>query len=237
MSRNVLKRITSMDMRSIERMDLASLGIHVHFNESDITKAVAMIIGPPGTPYEDGLLFFRIQFPSDYPFSPPKVSYVSTSRIRVHPNLYVGKSYTNHEGKVCLSSLNTWSGPKWTTVMNIASILISLQSILDANPLRNEPGYETTVGGLNDAYNLVVQYDTLKTMILQNGLGDIPFEDMSPFSDIIKTHLSERMPRIILKAQALADAHPNAFVTSVGTYHISERIEFPRVHYELRGYM
>jgi len=231
MSKNSLMRIARNDMRSVEKMDLASLGIHVHFQEDDITKAVAIIIGPPGTPYEDGILFFRIRFPQNYPFSPPKVTYVSSSRIRIHPNLYVGKAVSNYEGKVCLSVLNTWSGPKWTSVMNVSSVLITLQSVLDENPLRNEPGYEKIGGEINDVYNLLVQHDTLKTLIIQNGLSpDSPFQDMTAFRKVIIPHLIASLQRIHDKAYKLATEHPAKKTYSMGTYHIKSTIDFPSLH-------
>ena len=243
MSRQALKRISMVDMNMCDKMDLESLGIHLHFDEQDIMKATAMIIGPQGTPYEDGMLFFRIRFPQDYPFSPPKVSYVSTSRIRIHPNLYVGKSSTNYEGKVCLSSLNTWSGPKWTSAMNIASILITLQSILDENPLRNEPGYEEaglpTKNGsatklLNHTYNLIVQHDTFKNLILKNSQEALS-EDTECFRSAIQQHIAQRLPDILKNGQRMNKACPKPYVASVGTYHLNERLDFPIVYQKLRS--
>jgi len=243
MSRQALKRISLVDMQATSRMDLTSLGIHLHFDEQDITKAVAMIIGPQGTPYEDGFLFFRIKFPTDYPYGPPKVSYISTSRIRIHPNLYVGKAYTNYEGKVCLSALNTWSGPKWTSAMNIGSILVTLQSILDENPLRNEPGYEEagvsgTLGeatkSLNTTYNILVQHDTFKNLILKNSKEPIS-EDLAVFKEPMQQHLATRVPHILQKALDMATTAPKPFVASVGTYHLREHLDFSRMYHNLRA--
>jgi len=62
-----------------------------------------MIKGPTNTPYEDGLFFFDIQLPPDYPASPPNFHYISFCSDRLNPNLYP-------DGKVCVSLLGTWTG-------------------------------------------------------------------------------------------------------------------------------
>ena len=128
MSKQVLQRIMNKDMK--ECVKLEESNIFVHFDDNNIMNAYAMIIGPEDTPYSGGLFFFRINFPSNYPFSPPLVKYWSTSGIRIHPNLYRGNPSKDYEGKVCLSILNTWSGPKWTTIMDLSSVLLTIQSII-----------------------------------------------------------------------------------------------------------
>lgn len=111
-------------------------GIYYWCDETDMRRGKAMIIGPPDTPYEGCPLVFQFQLPSDYPFNPPSVQILtSDGSTRFHPNLYIN-------GKVCLSILGTWSGPKWSAVMNISTVLSSIQSLLDANPITNEPGQE-----------------------------------------------------------------------------------------------
>ena len=58
------------------------MGIHIEFNEENIQEAVAMIIGPKESEYSNGILFFKIRFPNDYPFSPPKVDLTQLADLR-----------------------------------------------------------------------------------------------------------------------------------------------------------
>ena len=111
-------------------------GIYYWYDDADLRVGRAMIIGPADTPYEACPLVFEFQLPDDYPFKPPEVKFLtSDGTTRFHPNLYTG-------GKVCLSILGTWKGPEWSAIMTVSTVLSSIQSLLEPNPITNEPGFE-----------------------------------------------------------------------------------------------
>lgn len=80
-------------------------GIFVRYAESrpDVQKAV--IIGPEGTPYANGIFEFDLFCDANFPNKPPMVQFKTTGggRVDFNPNLYA-------DGKVCLSLLGTWQG-------------------------------------------------------------------------------------------------------------------------------
>lgn len=127
-------------------------GIYVSFDESDITKLKCMINGLKDTPYEFGNFFIEMNIPKNYPFVPPIVKFLSSDGIiRFHPFLY-------QSGKICLSILNTWSGPSWTSIQTIKSVLMSIQSIFNNNPLNDEPGHHLDNNILVNCYSRIVEY-------------------------------------------------------------------------------
>ena len=88
---------------------------------SDLFHWTGTILGPPDTPYETGVFFLDIVFPTDYPFKPPKITF----RTRVyHPNI-------SAKGAICLDILKD----KWAPALTISKVLLSICSLLnDANP-------------------------------------------------------------------------------------------------------
>lgn len=129
-------------------------GTAIYQCEDPMTRLYVAIAGPKDSGYEDGIYFFQFDFPDTYPNDPPKGKFLNwqNSKNRMHPNMYV-------DGKLCLSLLGTWSGPSWTSAMSISTIILTIQSIMDENPLRNEPGYDKNAASSeHQKYHRIVQW-------------------------------------------------------------------------------
>jgi ubiquitin-protein ligase len=127
-----------------------SENVWCYFDQSNIRKMKALIIGTEKTPYEYGYYFFDIEFPDMFPLKPPTVKSMTqdpSGKWRKNPNLYIC-------GKVCLSMINTWSGPGWVPTNTILTVLVAIQAlVMHEQPLKNEPGYETANKTTLNAYN------------------------------------------------------------------------------------
>ena len=78
-------------------------------------------MGPDDSPYAGGVFFLNIHFPTDYPFKPPKMNFVT--RI-YHCNI-------SSNGSICLDILKD----QWSPALTISKVLLSISSLLtDANP-------------------------------------------------------------------------------------------------------
>ena len=87
----------------------------------DKKPSQATILGPTDSPFEGGVFFLNIHFPTDYPFKPPKFAF--TTRI-YHPNI-------NSNGAICLDILRS----QWSPALTVAKVLLSICSLLcDPNP-------------------------------------------------------------------------------------------------------
>lgn len=92
--------------------------------DGDLFVWDATIMGPTGTPYENGVFRVEINFPTDYPFKPPKVRFLTKI---YHPNI-------NTNGSICLDILKD----QWSPALNTSKILLSICSLLD-DPNPDDP--------------------------------------------------------------------------------------------------
>mmetsp|Transcript_40144 Transcript_40144/g.29616 ORF Transcript_40144/g.29616 Transcript_40144/m.29616 type:complete len:168 (+) Transcript_40144:93-596(+) len=115
-------------------MDLARNppdGVSVGLGEDEnIFTWELMIVGPADTLYEGGFFNAKLEFPSDFPNSPPVMTF--TTPIW-HPNVY-------DDGRVCISILHPpgedrfnqqeTSAERWRPILGVESIIISVISML-----------------------------------------------------------------------------------------------------------
>lgn len=132
-------------------------------DSENLLIAHAIIIGPETSPYEGGFFYFFIKLPPDYPLSPPMVTLMTTDQntVRFNPNLY-------KDGKVCLSILNTWMGPQWSSGTTICNVLLSIQSIMNDEPYYNEPGASCRHGSSDPVkqYNDIILHETIRVAVI-----------------------------------------------------------------------
>ncbi|WOK91481.1 ubiquitin-conjugating enzyme E2 38 [Canna indica] len=126
------------EWRALENDLPETIYVRIYEERMDILRVA--IVGPAGTPYHDGLFFFDIHFPSNYPDQPPEVYYWSHG-LRLNPNLY-------NCGRVCLSLLHTWMGSgceNWnSSKSSLLQVVVSIQAlVLNEKPYFNEPDYRS----------------------------------------------------------------------------------------------
>jgi len=180
------------DVVDVVKNPLADQGIYYVHSDENMFVGYAMIIGPTDTPYADGFYLFKLNFPCNYPHSPPQLTFMTDDRerTRFNPNLYVN-------GRVCLSILNTWKGERWTSCQTIRSILMSLIMVLNDKPLTNEPGYEmSSHANLINTYTKVIAYKNVESAICKMVTREILPQEFISFHSIMKKHFLENFERI-----------------------------------------
>jgi ubiquitin-protein ligase len=146
------------DVKNILKHPLTDNGIYYVHDDTDMLKGYALIIGPTETPYFGGNYLFELNYPHDYPHSPPAVTYCTNGdEIRFNPNLYKC-------GKVCVSLLNTWNGDQWTSCQTISTVLLTLCTLLCKDPLLNEPGITSSNKDFS-AYNEIIEYSNINIAV------------------------------------------------------------------------
>jgi ubiquitin-protein ligase len=194
-------------------------------------KGYALIIGPSDTPYFGGNYFFELNYPADYPHSPPKVKYwTNANNIRFNPNLYVC-------GKVCVSLLNTWRGDQWTSCQTISTVLLTLCTLLCSDPLLNEPGVEKTHNDMS-SYNEIIEFANIDVavcdIIEKKQSVFMPFfENFYPF---IKENFIKNYEKLLEIANTKNEEFKNQVVKfKTGYYSMNVNVDYNKVIQRLKS--
>ncbi|CAA0834863.1 Probable ubiquitin-conjugating enzyme E2 25 [Striga hermonthica] len=168
--------------------------IHVHTYETRIDLLRAVIIGPQGTPYHDGLFFFDISLPAHYPVGPPSVYYRSHG-YRLNPNLYA-------DGTVCLSLINTWLGnaaERWTHGSTLLQLLVSIQGlVLNERPFFNEPLFEPRKNSRSSCWVKISNSYNETTFVLScKTMAQVARNPPQKFEEFVDRHFRARAETIL----------------------------------------
>ncbi|KAL1483939.1 hypothetical protein MTO96_032866 [Rhipicephalus appendiculatus] len=160
-------------------------GVHFHVEEEDITRIQALVMGPRDTPYEGGFFHFAIKLPPDYPYSPPRVRFLTTdaNRVRFHPQL-------DSSGAVLLRLLGKVDGQcSWTPSRHsVRTVLATVRSLMTTRPLK--------VGGDELPYELwnsdAIHHETLRVAFCDLVAAELDGKTIFPdyFRRIIESKLT-----------------------------------------------
>jgi ubiquitin-protein ligase len=195
---------------------LEECGIIYRHSETDMLTGYACIVGPADSLYFGGYYFFVFKFPTNYPHSPPIVSYLTnTNNIRFHPNFYANK-------KVCVSIVNTWRGEQWSGCQNIRSVLMTFQSLLDKEPLLHEPGIRAAHSDFIP-YHTMVEYYNYKfacLTLLTELTTYITIEPalVSDFQEFMRRRFRENKTRIREILEERRKQYPERKTVAIGLY-------------------
>lgn len=87
-------------------------------NAENITSWEAVLIGPQNSPYAKGIFNIKIDFPTDYPFKPPTIKFLTKI---YHPNI-------DENGSICMTILkpDSWKpATKMHMVLNQIVLLLN----------------------------------------------------------------------------------------------------------------
>jgi ubiquitin-conjugating enzyme E2 D/E len=117
--RSIQKVITDLDKNPIEGCSAGPS------SPDDITDWNITIFGPEETPYSGGIFKMNMKFTNEYPFKPPKITFVTKI---LHCNV-------NEKGEICIDILKESS---WNPTKKVSEALKSIMTLLK-HPNPSEP--------------------------------------------------------------------------------------------------
>ncbi|EGC33805.1 hypothetical protein DICPUDRAFT_154070 [Dictyostelium purpureum] len=107
--RRVLKELKDLTSNPLEDITLLP-------SEEDLTNIEAVVVGPAGTPYENGYFKAKLILSPDFPKVPPKANFITKI---FHPNV-------SKKGEICVNTLKK----DWSEDLGIKHILLTIKCLL-----------------------------------------------------------------------------------------------------------
>lgn len=184
--------------------------IFVSFDEANTTEAAILFIGQADTPFKFGAILCTYTMKEDYPSGPPKVKNIAMTTVtKLHPNFY-----TDKEGKVCLSIINTWSnssGNGWSPIYNIEKVSQQLAALLDSEPVKHEPGHEDEkkedIEKFNKETRIAAVFSLLKLAEMKSEIAKPSYRALVSYAKSFVEAHKQRIKEYALSLSPVVDSH------------------------------
>eukprot|EP01100_Stratorugosa_tubuloviscum_P008701 TRINITY_DN361_c0_g3_i1.p1 TRINITY_DN361_c0_g3~~TRINITY_DN361_c0_g3_i1.p1 ORF type:complete len:149 (-),score=62.10 TRINITY_DN361_c0_g3_i1:233-679(-) len=90
----------------------------INLRNDNMFHIIATITGPENSPYEGGRFDIELEIPTEYPFKPPKIKFLTKT---YHPNIIL------KDGTVCTREITD----NWSPQMKIQDVLMVLRQLLN----------------------------------------------------------------------------------------------------------
>jgi ubiquitin-protein ligase len=227
-TKETLKRIIS-DITDLVKNPLHDNGIYYEHDEANMLKGYILIIPTNKSPYQFGNYFFSVEFPVNYPYSPPKMTYMTNNgHTRFHPNLY-------RNGRVCLSILNTWKGDKWTSCNTLSSVLLHVATLFTEKPFLHEPGITENHADFR-SYTKVIEYQNYQTAIYDILGNNVNLPDVfyEKFSVIVNENYEKNKNDIMDVLKSRKNREEREF--DITFYKMKEIVNYNEMYLKLKRY-
>lgn len=123
-------RVITKQLQDLERKSIQ--GVCITPETDNMYDLRITIVGPSGTPYENGIFFGTLEIPQEYPLKPPKFKF--TTKI-YHPNIA-------DDGRICMAVLKD----DWNPAVTLERLLKALVEFLTKpnieDPLKSDVANE-----------------------------------------------------------------------------------------------
>ena len=146
---------------------------------SIFAKLYGYMVGPPETPYENGVFQVLIDIPENYPLVPPKMKFLT---IPYHPNV------SSQTGAICVDILKT----EWSPMLTLRKVLLSLQLLLQCPNPDDPQDHMVATQYLNSTHNweATAKMWTEKNALNVNYFATLP---MLPETDVYMQYQKEAL--------------------------------------------